>query len=133
MTWRRTVGTSTGSEAATGCFVTLRTPIDELSSLATRGPTCPLVRWRRSTAKPGWSILAGGEEAAVRYTVIYEQGDTSWGAYVPDLPGCAAVGASREEVEELIGEAIAAYLEDLREAGQPVPPPRSSVGLIDVA
>lgn len=69
----------------------------------------------------------------MRYTVIYEQGDNSWGAYVPDLPGCAAVGASREEVETLIVEAIAAYVDDLREAGQPVPPARSATGLVDVA
>lgn len=69
----------------------------------------------------------------MRYTVIYEQGDNSWGAYVPDLPGCAAVGASREEVEALIVEAIAAYVDDLRESGQPVPPARSATGLVDVA
>jgi len=68
----------------------------------------------------------------MRYTVIYEQGDTSWGAYVPDLPGCTAVGASREEVEKLIVEAITAYLDDLREAGQPMPPSRSATGLVDV-
>jgi predicted RNase H-like HicB family nuclease len=68
----------------------------------------------------------------MRYTVIYEQGDTSWGAYVPDLPGCTAVGASRGEVEELIVEAIHAYLDDLRENGQPIPPPRSGTGLVEV-
>lgn len=69
----------------------------------------------------------------MRYTVIYEQGDTSWGAYVPDLPGCTAVGVSRDEVEKLIVEAIHAYLDDLRENGQPVPPPRSATGLVEVA
>jgi predicted RNase H-like HicB family nuclease len=67
------------------------------------------------------------------YTVIYEQGDTTWGAYVPDLPGCTAVGASRSEAEDLIVEAIAAYLDDLREAGQPIPAPRSASGLAEVA
>lgn len=69
----------------------------------------------------------------MRYTVVYEQGDTSWGAYVPDLPGCTAVGASREEVEVLIHEAVRAYLDDVREAGQPIPRPGSATGLIDVA
>ena len=42
----------------------------------------------------------------MRYSVVYEQGDTSWRAYVPDLPGCVAVGADRAEVEALIVEAI---------------------------
>lgn len=69
----------------------------------------------------------------MQYTVIYEEGDTSWGAYVPDLPGCAAVGATREEAEALIVEAIGAYLDDLRESGQPLPPARSAPGLVDVA
>jgi predicted RNase H-like HicB family nuclease len=68
----------------------------------------------------------------VRYLVVYEQGDSSWGAYAPDLPGCAAVGATRQEVEELIVEAIGAYLDDLREAAQPVPEPRSATGLVEV-
>jgi predicted RNase H-like HicB family nuclease len=68
----------------------------------------------------------------MRYSVVYEQGDTSWGAYVPDLPGCVAVGDSRAEVEALIAEAIGAYLDDLREAGQPIPEPRSATGLVDV-
>lgn len=69
----------------------------------------------------------------MRYAVVYEQGDSSWGAYVPDLPGCAAVGSSREEAEAHIAEAIAAYVDDLRETGQPVPPARSATGLVDVA
>ncbi|MGH9094559.1 MAG: type II toxin-antitoxin system HicB family antitoxin [Acidimicrobiales bacterium] len=69
----------------------------------------------------------------MRYSVVYEQGDTSWGAYVPDLPGCVAVGADRAEVETLIVEAIGAYLDDLRHSGEAVPPPRSATGLVDVA
>lgn len=69
----------------------------------------------------------------MRYSAVYEQGDTSWGAYVPHLPGCVAVGADRAEVETLIVEAIGAYLDDLCDSGQPVPPPRSATGLVDVA
>ncbi|MGH9064857.1 MAG: type II toxin-antitoxin system HicB family antitoxin [Acidimicrobiales bacterium] len=69
----------------------------------------------------------------MRYSVICEQGDTGWGAHVPDLPGCVAAGATRAEVEALIVEAVGAYLGDLRESGQPVPAPRSDVGLVDVA
>jgi predicted RNase H-like HicB family nuclease len=51
------------------------------------------------------------------YTVIYEKGSTSWGAYVPDLPGVIAVGDSQEEAANLIQEAIEFHLEGLREAG----------------
>lgn len=53
----------------------------------------------------------------MKYTVIYEQGPTSWGAYVPDLPGVIAAGDTREEVERLIVEAVAFHLEGLREEG----------------
>jgi len=69
----------------------------------------------------------------MRYSVVYEQGDTTWGAYVPDLPGCVAVGDSRADVETLIVEAIKAYLDDQREAGQPIPKPRSATGLVEIA
>jgi predicted RNase H-like HicB family nuclease len=58
-----------------------------------------------------------------KYAVVIEQGETSFGAYVPDLPGCVAVGSSREEVELLIAEAIALHLESLRQHGEPVPAP----------
>ncbi len=69
----------------------------------------------------------------MRYSVVYEQGDASWGAYVPDLPGCVAAAVSRTEVETLIVEAIGAYLDDLREAGEPIPEPRSATGPVEVA
>jgi len=58
-----------------------------------------------------------------KYAVVIEKGETSYGAYVPDLPGCVAVGASREEVEMLIAEAIALHLESLRQHGEPLPAP----------
>ncbi len=63
------------------------------------------------------------------YLVIYEQGDTSWGAYTPDL-AIAVAGDTREEVERLIREAIPFHLEGLREAGLPVPEPRSAAGVV---
>jgi predicted RNase H-like HicB family nuclease len=50
----------------------------------------------------------------MRYTVIYEQGPTSWGAYVPDLPGVIAVADSKDEVERLMHEAIEFHLEGMR-------------------
>lgn len=68
----------------------------------------------------------------MRYTVIFEQGPTSWGAYVPDLPGVASVGDSREEVERLIQEAIELHLEGMREEGLPIPPPASFAGEVEV-
>lgn len=69
----------------------------------------------------------------MRYAVVIEQGPASYGAYVPDLPGCVATAATREEVVRLIQEAIEFHIEGLRQDGQPVPPPLSSVEFIDVA
>ena len=66
------------------------------------------------------------------FTVIYEQGPTSWGAYVPDLPGVISVGDSKAEVEQLIQERIEFHMEGLREEGLPVPAPASVAGLIEV-
>jgi predicted RNase H-like HicB family nuclease len=68
----------------------------------------------------------------MQYTAIVEQGETSWGAYVPDLPGCVAVGESREEVLQLIREAVEFHIEGLREQGQEVPPPHSFSELVEV-
>jgi predicted RNase H-like HicB family nuclease len=59
------------------------------------------------------------------YKVIYEQGEESWGARVPDLPGCVAAGDTREEVEQLIQETIEAHIQSLRDHGEPVPEPSS--------
>lgn len=69
----------------------------------------------------------------MKYLIIIEKGDTSFGAYVPDLPGCVAVAESEAEVMDLIHEAIEFHLEGLREEGSTIPPPRSNVGFIEVA
>lgn len=61
-----------------------------------------------------------------KYLVVIEQGPTSFGAYAPDLPGCVAVGATREEVTQLIREAVTLHIEDMRRTGQAVPPPLSA-------
>ena len=66
------------------------------------------------------------------YTVIFEKGPTSWGAYVPDLPGVAVVGESRAEAEQLVREAIEFHLEGLREEGHSIPQPSSEAGVIEV-
>lgn len=68
----------------------------------------------------------------MRYLVIVEKGPTSFGAYVPDLPGCAAVGETREEVLALIQEAIELHLEGLKQRGQVIPTPSSSSELVEV-
>jgi predicted RNase H-like HicB family nuclease len=63
------------------------------------------------------------------YMVIYEQAeDGGWGAYIPDLPGVVALGASQEEVAELIQEALSAYAEDLRMRGGSLPVPHHAAG-----
>jgi predicted RNase H-like HicB family nuclease len=60
--------------------------------------------------------------AMMRYMVVVEHGDTSWGAHVPDSPGCVAVGETREEVLRLIREAIEFHIDGLKQDGLPVPP-----------
>ncbi len=68
----------------------------------------------------------------IRYMVVIEKGDTSYGAYVPDLPGCIAVGEKKEEALALIKEAIDLHLEMLQEQGLPVPEPCSSSEFVEV-
>ena len=61
-----------------------------------------------------------------KYLVVIEGEPGEYAAFVPDLPGCVAVGGEREEVERLIAEAIPLHIESLRAHGEPVPEPRSS-------
>ena len=61
----------------------------------------------------------------MKYAVMIEKGPNSYGAHVPDLPGCVAAAETREEVYTLIREAIALYVEALKEEGLPVPEPQS--------
>ena len=68
----------------------------------------------------------------MKYAVVIERGPTSYGATVPDLPGCFAVAESREEVERLIQEAIEEHVAVLRAQGLPVPEPSSSVAEVEV-
>ncbi len=66
-----------------------------------------------------------------RYAVAIEKGETSYGAYVPDLPGCVAVGETVDEVRELIREAIEFHIEGLRLAGEPVPEPTTELTYVE--
>ncbi|WP_018867850.1 MULTISPECIES: type II toxin-antitoxin system HicB family antitoxin [unclassified Thioalkalivibrio] len=68
----------------------------------------------------------------MNYTVIIEESEDGWGAYAPDLPGCMASAASREEVVTLIREAIKFHLEGLREQGEPIPEPHCQSEIIQV-
>ena len=68
----------------------------------------------------------------MKYAVVFEKGPTSYGAYVPDLPGCVAVGDTLEEVERLIQEAIQFHIEGMRDDGDTIPEPTSTVKEIEV-
>ena len=69
----------------------------------------------------------------MRYAIVIEKAEGNYSAYVRDLPGCVATGASVAEVESQIREAIAFHVEGMREDGLPIPPPSSQVEYIDVA
>lgn len=68
----------------------------------------------------------------MRYMVVIEEGKSGYGAHVPDLPGCIAAGKSREQVLQLIKEAIEFHIEGLKEAGEPIPQPSSVSEFIEV-
>lgn len=68
----------------------------------------------------------------MKYLVILEEGSNSYGAYVPDLPGCAVVAETRKEALKLIREAISLHIESLREDGDAVPEPVSSTEFVQV-
>lgn len=68
----------------------------------------------------------------MRYMVVIEEGKSGYGAHVPDLPGFIAAGKSREQVLQLIKEAIEFHIEGLKEAGEPIPHPSSVSELIEV-
>nr|VFJ88761.1 MAG: Predicted nuclease of the RNAse H fold, HicB family [Candidatus Kentron sp. H]VFJ90323.1 MAG: Predicted nuclease of the RNAse H fold, HicB family [Candidatus Kentron sp. H]VFJ96998.1 MAG: Predicted nuclease of the RNAse H fold, HicB family [Candidatus Kentron sp. H] len=68
----------------------------------------------------------------MRYMVIIEQGISGFGAYVPDLPGCIAAADTRQEVMELIREAIGFHLEGIKEEGASVPEPCSFSEFVEV-
>jgi predicted RNase H-like HicB family nuclease len=69
----------------------------------------------------------------MRYAIVIEKAEGNYSAYVPDLPGCIATGATVEDVEREIREAITFHIEGLREDGHPVPPGESTVDYVDVA
>lgn len=68
----------------------------------------------------------------MRYAVVIETSETGYGAYVPDLPGCVAVGETFAEIERLIREAVEFHLEGLREDGIPVPKPSTVAQYVEI-
>ncbi len=69
----------------------------------------------------------------MKYLIVIEPTATGFSAYSPDLPGCAPTGATREECEANMREAIAFHLDGLREEGEPVPQPMTSASFVEVA
>lgn len=68
----------------------------------------------------------------MRYAIVIEKGPTSYGAYVPDLPGCVAVGKTAAEARKRIAEAVPVHLDGLREDGLPIPEPASECEYVEV-
>ena len=70
----------------------------------------------------------------MKYAVIIERASArNFGGYVPDLPGCVSTGATREECERNLREAIAFHLEGMREDGEPIPEPTTYAAMLDAA
>jgi predicted RNase H-like HicB family nuclease len=68
----------------------------------------------------------------MRYAIVIEKAENNYSAYVPDLPGCVATGATIAEAETQIREAIEFHLEGMREDGTPIPLPSSQVEYVDI-
>jgi len=68
-----------------------------------------------------------------RYLIIVEKTSTGFSAYSPDVPGCAATGSTRREVEQELHDAIEFHIEGLRLAGEQIPAPRSEASYCEIA
>ena len=68
------------------------------------------------------------------FTVVLEDsGDSGWGAYVPDLPGCTASGATIDDAWKAIQESIVLWIEHAKEAGEPIPRPAAQAKTLEIA
>lgn len=87
-----------------------------------------MTAWRGGVAYPPvWK-----REQNMKYAVVIEKGETSFGAYIPDLPGSVAVGETRKEVMTLIREAIEFHLEGMKDSGEAIPEPHSEAEYVEV-
>ena len=68
----------------------------------------------------------------MKYAVVLEKGESSYGAFVPDLPGCIAVAEDREQTLRLLKEAVAFHVKGLRAQGLPAPPPHCDIVQVEV-
>lgn len=68
----------------------------------------------------------------MKYLVVIEKGPVSFGAYVPDMPGCVAVAKTRRRVKLLIREALQLHVEDMRARGYPIPKPTAAGDIVDL-
>ncbi len=78
-------------------------------------------------------LQASRLEVTMRYAIVIEKSETGYGAYVPDLPGCVAVGETVEDTEQLMREAIEFHLEGMRADGVPIPEPTTRTDYVEVA
>jgi len=69
----------------------------------------------------------------MKYAVVYEKAPGNFSAYVPDLPGCIATGATRQDVKRNIREAIVFHIEGMRESDEPIPEPGAWTGTVEVS
>lgn len=92
----------------------------------------PVLRFQWERLRVSVNKQTSKKSIKMGYAVVIEKGDTSFGAYVPDLPGCVAVGETREETMTLIREAIEFHLEGMKAEGQEVPEPHSEADYVDV-
>lgn len=76
---------------------------------------------------------SNGADGTCGYAIVIERGPTSYGAYVPDLPGCAAVAETEVAVRKLIREGVHIHLEEMRLDGEPIPEPTSRIAYVDIA
>jgi predicted RNase H-like HicB family nuclease len=69
----------------------------------------------------------------MKYIVVIEKTQTGYSAFLPDLPGCIAAGPTREEVMQLLAEAVPDHIQLMREHGDPIPEPTSTIAELEVA
>jgi predicted RNase H-like HicB family nuclease len=113
---------------AEGWFLVTTRPVIASSSIPARpaglrSQANPLTTLRLERSTVFSSRPRSSENHNMRYAVVIEKADNNYSAYVPDLPGCVATGATVEEVEHEIKEAIRFHIDGIREDGLPIPQP----------
>ena len=78
-------------------------------------------------------MMSAAKKNTVRYAIVIEKARKNYAAYVPDLPGRVATGATVEETERLIREAIELHLRGMEEDGLPIPKPAIHVESIELS